>query len=765
MDREENLVAPEHHSAGPLNTPQYPIVDLNALDHTSFVELATFFRLISKRRGTILTTALILMTLATVFAFKMKPVYQATARVAIESEMPLVQSLNEVYRTIPIEENFLQTQVKVLQSENLAWEAIQQLGLANNPAFAPKGSWAKPGEADSRIVRGQLLGLFSSHLDVELARDTHMVLVSFESTDPYLAARVANTLVSDYTEYNFRSRYEATRQASGWMEQQLDELKSKVENSQEALVAYERENSIVNINDKQNLLEQRLSDLSKDLTSAQNDRAQRESLYQQVKSNPNQVALLAQNDLLQRLQEKYADIQSTYVDAQSQYGPNFPKVIRLRSQVNEIQSMIDQERKRTIQRIRKDYEAAVGRERILTDLVAREKGNVGRLNQLLIQHNLLKRDFETNQQMYESLLQRLKDATVSAGLRANNVRLVDTAFPPAEAIRPRKVLYISVGLIAGVFLGVVFAFIAEGLDSSIKSVEDIEQLITAPTLVVIPSAKAVGVARKSWLRGPRNGSSDGNGRVELAVLERPSSSLAESYRTLRTSILLSTASKPPQALLVTSSHPQEGKTCTSINLGLALAQRGSRVLLIDGDLRRPGISRLLSSRDGKGLSGVLTGAYTFREALQQLESLPSLWILPAGPAPPNPAELLSSSSMEDLMREAKKGFDHVVVDSPPLLMVSDAVILSNLVDGVVLVAESGVTNRSALARAHKMLQMAGAKVLGSVLNKLDVRHNGYYGYYYHYGYYNRYYGEDGNKRDSEVKPSGSNSLENPVVKG
>ncbi len=763
MGREENLVPAEHLPAGPLNTPHYPIVDLNAVDSSSFVELAAFFRIVSKRRGVILTTALIFMTLATVFAFKMKPVYQATARVAIESETPLVQSLNEVYRTIPIEEEFLQTQVKVLQSENLAWQAIEQLGLANNPAFAPKGL-GKTGESDSRIIRGRLLALFGSHLDVELARDTHMVLVSFESTDPYLAARVANTVVNDYTEYNFRSRYDATRQASGWMEQQLDELKAKVEKSQEALVAYERQNSIVNINDKENLLEQRLSDLSKDLTSAQNDRAQKESLYQQVTANPNQVALLAQNDLLQKLQEKYADVQSQYVDAQSQYGPNFPKVIRLRNQVNEIQSLIDQERKRTIQRIHRDYEAAVGREKILTDLVAEEKGDVGRLNQLLIQHNLLKRDFETNQQMYESLLQRLKDATVSAGLRANNVRLVDSAFPPAYPIRPKKMLYISIGLIAGVFLGIGLAFVAEGLDSSVKSVEDIESLITSPTLVVIPSAKAVGLPRKSWLKSPRETGADGNGKVELAVLERPSSSLAESYRTLRTSILLSTASKPPQALLVTSSHPQEGKTCTSINLGLALAQRGSRVLLIDGDLRRPGISRLLGGRNGKGLSGVLTGAYGFREALHQMDALPSLWILPAGPPPPNPAELLSSSSMEDLIRETRKEFDHVVVDSPPLLMVSDAVILSNLVDGVVLVAESGVTNRSALARAHKMLTMAGAKVLGAVLNKLDVRHNGYYGYYYHYGYYSHYYSEDRIKPDSEIKPSGSNPLENPIAK-
>jgi capsular exopolysaccharide synthesis family protein len=733
------------------------------VDAASFGGLAAFFRIVSKRRAVVLTTALILTTLAAIFSFKMKPVYQATTRVAIESETPLVQSLDEVYRTIPIEEKFLQTQVKVLQSENLAWETIEQLGLADNPAFAPKDRWARRGEPDPRIIRGQLLDLFSGHLDVELARNTHMVVVSFESTDPYLAARVANTLVNDYKEYNFRSLYEATRQASGWMEQQLDELKAKVEKSQEALVAYERENSIINVSDKQNLLEQRLSDLSKDLTNAQNDRSQKQSLYQQVKSNPQQVALLAQNELLVKLEEKYADIQSQYVDAQGQYGPNFPKVIRLQSQVNEIQSLIDQERNRTVQRIRKDYEAAVGRERIMSDLMVREKAEVGRLNQLLIQHNILKRDFETNQQMYENLLERLKDATVSAGLRASNVHLVDSAFPPAEPIRPKKFLYISVGLIAGVFLGIGLAFVAEGLDSSIKRAEDIERFIAAPTLAVIPSEETLGTSGRSWLKGQRIGASNGNGRVELAVLERPSSALAEAYRTLRTSLLLSTASKPAQVLLVASTQPQEGKTCTTLNLSLALAQRGRRVLVIDADLRRPGLGELVGSGNGKGLSDVLAGACTFREAVKQLESQPSLWVLPAGPLPSNPAELLSSSSMEDLLREARRDFEHVVLDSPPLLMVSDAVILSNLADGVVLVVESGVTNRSAVARAYKVLQIAGAKVLGVVLNKLDVRHDGYYGYYYR-GYLDYFFSKDVEKLDTGVQASASNPPQTPAVK-
>jgi capsular exopolysaccharide synthesis family protein len=520
------------------------------------------------------------------------------------------------------------------------------------------------------------------------------------------------------------------------MEGQLDELKAKVEKSQQAMVDYERQNVIVNIGDKQSVVEQRLAALSNDLTNAQSERMQKESLYDLVNSNQSQAAFTTQSEMLGRLDDKYAELREEYVDAVGQYGPNFPKVKRLRDQLNEVQSIMERERKRVVLRIRNDYMAALGRERLLSAAVAQEKVEVGKLNQLLIEHNILKREFDTNQQLYDSLLQRLKDATVSAGLRATNIHLVDSALVPTAPVRPRIMYNIAVGLLMGLILGVTLAFIQESLDTSVKSAEELERLIAAPALAVIP------LARASWRRMGGDKSHSQNGSVESIVLRHPTSSLAEAYRTLRTSILLSSAPRPPQAVLVTSAQPREGKTSTSLNLAFGLAQRGVPVVIVDADLRRPGISRALTlSHNGAGLSSLLSGAHRLDEVLRQVEAAPNLWVLPAGPEAPNPADLFSSPTMENLLRELRARFEHVVVDTAPLLLVTDATILSRLVDGVVLVVESGVTARRALVRAHKILESAGARILGSVLNKWDARDEGYYSGYgsYYYAYDRSYY--------------------------
>jgi capsular exopolysaccharide synthesis family protein len=575
----------------------------------------------------------------------------------------------------------------------------------------------------------------------------------FESADPQLAAKVANTHISNYIEYNLRKKYDATRLASGWMEQQLDELKARVEKSQQTLVDYERQNSIVNVSDKQNVAEQRLADLARDLTVAQNNRLEKESLYEMVRANENQVALLAQNELLQKLEEKHADLRSEYVDALGQYGPNFPKVVRLRDQVNEIQSLIDRERKRIVSRIRNDYATAQARQKLLEEAVAREKVEVGRFNQLLIQHNILKREFETNQQLYESLLQRLKDATVSAGLRATNIHIVDPALSPSIPARPKKLLNISIGLVLGLILGITLAFIQEGLDTSVKGADDVERLTACPALAIIPEASSNG-SRTAW-RKKQNGSKPSpNGHVELAVLNQPTSQVAECYRSLRTAILLSMAPRPPQVLLVTSPQPSEGKTCTALNLTFALAQRGARVLLVDADLRKPSVARPLGLTGDKGLSSVLTGASSLDESLSPIEGLPNLSVLTAGPRPPNPAELLSSPFMEELLCGLRRRFDHVIVDSPPSLLVTDATILSTLVDATILVAQPGITTRAALSRAHKTLEGSGAKIMGVVLNRANSRNtDSYYYGYYDSAYYKPYPEEEEEEVSTLLKPS------------
>lgn len=712
------------------------VIEVLPSEVDTFSSVRAYWDILSRRRWEVFTVAFVVLTIVAIYTFKMKPVYQATAQLEIDSESPLIQSLKDLSENLPTDEAFLETQVKVLQSDNLAWQTIQQLGLGQNPAFSSDASRPSSRSLDPRILRGRLMKEFNNDVSIALVRNTQMVQVNFESTDPDLAARVANTLVNNYKDYDFHKKYDATREASGWMEQQLDELKAKVEKSQEALVAYERTNSIVNVNDKQNVVEQRLSDLSRDLSNAQSDREQKESLYEMVKANPDQVALLAQNDLLLKLEEKYADLKSQYIDALGQYGTNFPKVVRLRDQVTEIQSLIDGERKRTVDRIQNDYHAAVGREKLVAASVAEQKVEVGKINQLLIQHNMLQREFETNQQLYQNLLQKLKDATVSAGLKATNIHVVDPAVAPSLPVRPKKTINLLLGLMVGMLLGVSLAVVLEGLEhSSIKTAEDVERLLPATCLALIPMAGSGGTRYGYGLAKRGTAAPAENHRVALTVLKDPTSPVAEAYRALRSAILFSTAPQPPQSIVVTSAQPHEGKTSTSVNVAAVLAQNGARVLIIDADLRNPGVARAMGVTNRKGLSGVLTGAYGIDEAIERVGAPMNLWVLTAGPHPPNPAELLSSSKMESLMDELRQRFDHVVVDSPPVLLVTDATVLSTLVDGVLLVAESGVTPPGALIRAHRTLGIAGGRVLGVVVNKVDLRSGGYY-----YGYYTKYYG-------------------------
>jgi capsular exopolysaccharide synthesis family protein len=716
-----------------------PIIDVSPRHVEPHSALLAYWEILSKHRWEVVAVILGALTVAAIYSFKTKPVYRATARVEIESETPQIPSIRETFQNPPMDEGFLRTQVNILESDNLAWQTIQQVGLARTPEYVGLAENGKEKSLDARTVEGRLLAAFKRSLIVALSPNTHIVEASFESTDPYLAARVINALVNNYMEYNFHTKYDATRQASGFLEGQLDELKARVEKSQSALVDYERQNSIVNVNDKQNVVEQRLADLTKDLTAAESDRAQKEALFQLVQSNPSQVALLAQDELLQRLAEKSADLKSQYTEALEAAGPNFPKVVRLGDQLKVIETLIDQERKRTVERIQNDYKAALAREQLMASAVAEQKLEVGKLNQLLIQHNILKREFETNQQLYDSLLQRLKDATVSAGLRATNIHVVDDARPPALPVRPKKLTNIAVGLIVGLLVGVALAFAREGLErSSIKTPEDVERLVDAPALAVIPSA-ARGAVRGYPLARRRETKDQKDGAVSMAVLKQPNSPIAESYRALRSSILFSRAAHPPRALLVTSSQPNEGKTCTSLNLALALAQNGSRVLLMDGDLRAQGVSKELGLVAQKGLSAILAGASTLDQALRPLETSVGLWVLPGGPRPPNPTELLSSPGMEKLLGELMQRFEYVVLDSPPLLLVTDGTILSTLVDGVILVVESGVTTPGALVRSERILKSSGGKLLGVVVNKMDLHQGGNY-YSSYYSYYGSYYG-------------------------
>jgi len=736
----------------------YPVLEAEASGPDAY-SFHIYWETLRKRRATIFAGAFFVAVLVTLVVFRMKPVYRATARMEVQAETPQVQTLNELNPSAAADAAFLQTQVDLLQNNNLAWETIRQLGLAagsSEPSAGGKGA-AGSTERSPAAIQSSLIRGFRRHLHVELLNESRLVEVSYESVDPTLAARVANALVKNYVESNFRSKYETTRQATAWMEQQLDELKAKVQESQQALVDYERQNSIADIGNKENVVGQRLADLSRDLTAAQTDRANKQSVYDSVRSNKAEAAIIANDALLQQLDSKYAELKTQYAAATSQYGPNFSHVRELHNQIVEVESLMDRERNLIIERIGSDYRTALRREQLLSQQVTKQRAEVEKLNQLLIQYTILKGEFETNEELYNDLLKRLKDATVSVSLRAANVRLADEALVPSSPIRPDKIMDIAVGLLVGLILGVTLAFIRESLDRTIKSADEIEREISVPTLAVIPLGTASRGRYGHYFR-QHTPTAGGN---ELAVLNAPGSELAESFRVLRTSLLLSSAPRPPQAVLVTSAHPSEGKTFAAVNLALALAQRGSRVLLVDSDLRKPNVFKALGLSDGvgPGLSGFLAGEHDIERALQAFPSIPNLWLLPPGPIPPNPAELLSSPAMEGLVQDLRQRFQHIVFDSPPLLLVTDGILLSALADGVVLVVESGATSRGALNRVRRILDRAGAHTLGAILNKLDDRVDGYYSSRYRYSnyYYARY------QRVSKGAEAGASDDQPPIL--
>ena len=704
----------------------------------AFGQLRATWDILVKHQWVILATAAVLTALVAVYSFKIKPVYQATGRLDIEAELPLLQSLNELFRTGEADDSFLATEVSILQSDNLIWQTIQQLGL---------GATEKSAATITPADKNALIAGFRGRLKVERTKDTHMVLVSYESTDARETALVVNSLIKNFVENNFQTKYNATRQATGWMEGQLDELKVKVEKAQQAMVNYERANNIANLGEKQTVAESRFEDLSKEFNQAQSDRLTKESLYRMVATNDGQVGFLTTgNGLLANLEAKEVDLKEQYSEALAQYGPTYPKALRLQDQIKDVEVLIVRERKRMVENIRNEYLAAAQRQQFLAAALAGQKKEVDKGSQFLIEYNLLKRELDSNQTLYDGLLQRLKDATVTAGLRATNIHTIDEAAIPSYPVRPNKLRNIEFALAAGLALGIALAFTQEALDNSLKNAQEMEKLTGLPTLAIIPMGTS-SLAMRSGLLPSNNGNGNSSRtNVELSVLEKPGAAISEAYRALRTSVLLSLAEQPPKVLLVTSSQPGEGKTSTSLNLAATLAQKGSRVLLVDADMRRPGLSKALKMTTGNGLSGILTGAYEYDETLvKRVEGLDTLYLLSAGSRAPNPAELLCSIKMEKLIQILRQKFDHVVIDSPPILPITDATIISTLVDGVIMVVESDKTSRAALNRACRVMEHSGGRILGTVFNKVDTRRDGYYGYRYYHGYYTRsasYYHEN-----------------------
>ena len=723
--------------------------------------LYDYLLILRKHQWLILSFMLAVVTIVAIATFRMQPVYVATARVEIDRENANILPFQgaDSYDYMMDLENYIETQSKILTSETLALQTIRNNNLSARPEFSsPSG----PSEA---IASGSLanqkrppeLGEFLGSLSVKRVPSSRLMDVSFESTDPQLAARIVNAHITSYIEQNFRSKYEATTQASTWLADQLEELKIRVQRSEDARIAYERQNQIWTLDDKQNITSQRLSDVNKQLTDAQSDRMRKESLYQFAKSgNLDAVPEVQGNSVLADLMRKRADAAAQYADQLSQYGPNFPKVQRLQAQLKDLDQAIEKEKQKILDILESDFQEAQQRETLLTKVLDQQKAETNQMAGKLVEYNILKREAEANKALYEGLMTKLKETAISAGLRSSNIRVVDPAMIPSTPARPAKARNVALAFLVGLVGGIGLALMRECLDNTVKTPDDVETLSRLPSLAVVPlfTGSNPNKKRPGLLQGFSSNGHDK--RIELVAQHLPKSQMSEAFRALRTSILLSQADHPPQVILVTSALPREGKTTAAANLAVTLAQLGDRTVLVDADLRKPGIGRLLNLAGGKyaGLSSHLAGVSSLELVSVPHPAIPNLVAIPTGPLPPNPADLLSSHKLADAIAELRTKFKFIVIDSPPVMAATDAVILSVQADGVLLVVRSGETPKEAFTRTRDLLNSVKCRILGVVLNAVDSSAPDYYYSYRYYPYSSGYGPQDApeasHEEDSEA---------------
>jgi polysaccharide biosynthesis transport protein len=735
--------------------------------------LREYMRVLIKRKLVVFSSVVLVVGVVAISTLRSTPIYDAVGSIAINKTDPVVLNLKDASGggSDYYDPTDLDTEVRILKSDLLALQVIRQLGLDKTATPGGNGEATSGLQLTTNLLQpdspriSAILAGFKGGLQVSLVPNTRIIEIHYRSPDRNLAARVVNALASTYVEQNFKTRFESTMQASEWLSKQLVDLQMKVETSQEKLVKYQKDHEILGIDEKQNITTAKLDELNREFTEAQSARMDKESIYRLVQAGDSDsitAAAQVQNAakgsaasslLLEKLREQEADLKIQLAVLNVQFGPAYPKLAQIRSQLQEVESQMQVEMKKITARLRGDYQASVQRENMLRAALDQQKQEANKLNESAIEYSLLKRDVETNRTLYEGLLEKLKEAGVTAGLRSNNFRIVDTARVPTAPSEPNLPRNVAFALALGLTTGVGLAFLLEAMDNTVRTPEQAQAISALPSLGMIPLGSRASTEFASQRRLSLAASREA---VELVTQSRPKSQMAESYRSLRTSLLLTSVGGPPRVILVTSALPQEGKTTTSINLAIVLAQKGTRVLLMDSDLRRPSIHKTLGMGPRSGLSNVLTGNIELEQAIIRSTILPNLFLLPAGTPPPNPAELLASSKMKDVLVQLGEEYDHIVIDTPPTLSVTDAVVISTAADRVVLVIRSGQTTKQALRRARDLLLQVNARVCGVLMNAVDLNSPDYYYYYEYQGKYgNGYYEEPEEPEGSGVRSTGA----------
>ena len=757
-----------------------------------------FWTIVARRRAIVLGTLAIFFVAAVVFSVLSPRLYKATGEVQVQKEAADGLGLENMTgsadgQSDALDANItLQTQAQVLQSDSLALQVIKDLNLEQNPDFRPKfspigwvfGLFSSQGIADPKDVslddapgrRSRLLKIFAAHLTVKPVSGTRLIDVTFLNSDPKVAADVVNHLVRSLVDHNFQTRHNATQEVAGWLGNQLSDLRKQSEELQAKVVELQRDSGVFTLGQTDNQGREqvytpaldRLEQATAQMTQAQSARIMKGALYQVVKEGDPELisglfggGMLASASpgvsgslsLIQSFRAQEATAQAQLNELSAKFGPGYPKVTEISESLETTQKAIQQESARLASRVKNDYTMAQQVENGARQVFLDGKRQANALNDKAIEYEIVRQEALQSRGLYESLLRRLKEADLLAGLRSTNITLVDPARAPSRPAKPNVLLYIAASLAGGLFVGLCSALFRDAMDTKIQDLPELEAHFGETPLGVLPYHEALYGRRRSPALRFRSGigsvlarltTGSSKASTSLAAIFQPRAPYTEAMRVLRTSLLRGSGGPPPKVILITSSVPGEGKSMLSSNLAILMAQQGKRVLLVDGDLRTPVLHRRFHLKTRMGLSTILTKTTddvfaSASSAPVAIHGMPGLHVLAAGPVPRYPAELLASEQMAELMRVWRREYDSIIVDGAPVLPVTDSVLLSAYADLTLVVARHNMTEQQSLERTCSILESQGAQNVRLVLNGIKRSASAYHDYY---GYNSSsYYGE------------------------
>jgi succinoglycan biosynthesis transport protein ExoP len=622
------------------------------------------------------------------------------------------------------------TELAILKSDSLMLSVARDLNLANNPDFM--GGSRGYSNVDDPVIRKTVIGNLQNSLAVNVIPKTDLIRIDCFTFNPKLSANIINKLIQDYIERSFQSRADATKRVSNFFSTQLEDLRQEVQTSQEQMLDLQKKLGVLAFDPSHNQISSTLDSLASAASAAQIKRINAETSYRVLstmdRNSLDQASTSASSGSsagsIASLRSQIELAQSNLAALDTTLGPKNPKEISLRTQLTELNRELQAEEDRIISGAKQVYLAAQADEDQTRAALEEEKDSAFKLRDDLLEYGVRQREFESNRTLYEGLMQKLRTAGVEAGLESTEIDIVDSAVPPLGPTLKPKNSMIVVNASIMLVVGIILAFILDSLDTGLSSVAEVESVSGLPSLALIPRGRRISSVGTTLSPAMRN----------IGTLASPKSQFAEAFRALRTSLLLSHADAEPKIILLTSSTPSEGKTTVSINLACVLAQSNVRVLIIDADLRRPTVHHRFGLNGKVGLTSVLTGALTLEQAIQTVPELPNLDILVSGPVPPFPTEMLGSETMRELLKRCRGIYTHIVMDSPPLLSVTDSVVLSRDADAIVMIVRHGKSSKHAVRRGRDLLQRSGAPLTGIVLNAVDLNSPEYYAYYGYYGY-------------------------------